>query len=408
MVIAVLGRWAPLLLAASACGPAIPPVPGKGGPAWHELTSEHFTLWTDTDEATARALVVRMEALRQAVIGIAFAGADSPGRSFVIALSDDKETGEYMYRDNFVAVASGPDSAAYQPMILLAAESNNDPRGEVAAHELTHNISQVVIRHQPRWFAEGIAKFFETIQIDRRAGTIEIGRGAMRDNGDPIYMRHMTSLRTAFACHTAECSDAAFYVTSWALYTYLFNRYPARLVQFEQLLSTSKEHGPKIAEQAWATAFAGISLDDLEHDVRDWLGHGSHTVLKFNAAMRSWPVTIRTLGDADVYAARGLLRYEFQGRRDDARKEIDAANAIDPTNPLARLVEYDLVGHVPADVANALVAAHPDDWRSWYLLAIALPGKPEGRAAYTKACELAATNPAITLGCPTSRSPGPS
>src|SRR3954465_2482221 len=109
MVIAVLGRWAPLLLAASACGPAIPPVPGKGGPAWHELTSEHFTLWTDTDEATARALRVRMEALRQAVIGIAFGGGDSPGRSFVIALRDDKETGEYMYRDNFVAVASGPD-----------------------------------------------------------------------------------------------------------------------------------------------------------------------------------------------------------------------------------------------------------------------------------------------------------
>ena len=34
---------------AAACGAAVPPVPGKGGPAWHELTSPHFVVWTDAD-----------------------------------------------------------------------------------------------------------------------------------------------------------------------------------------------------------------------------------------------------------------------------------------------------------------------------------------------------------------------
>lgn len=44
-------------VAAAACGAAVPPVPGKGGPAWTELTSEHFTVWTDGDRAEVRELV---------------------------------------------------------------------------------------------------------------------------------------------------------------------------------------------------------------------------------------------------------------------------------------------------------------------------------------------------------------
>jgi hypothetical protein len=44
-------------LGIAACGPAIPPVHGKGGPAWLELTSEHFTVWTNGDPSRARQLV---------------------------------------------------------------------------------------------------------------------------------------------------------------------------------------------------------------------------------------------------------------------------------------------------------------------------------------------------------------
>ena len=47
MIVAVLG----------ACGAAVPPVRGKGGPAWTELTSQHFTVWTDGDPANVRELM---------------------------------------------------------------------------------------------------------------------------------------------------------------------------------------------------------------------------------------------------------------------------------------------------------------------------------------------------------------
>ena len=39
--------WVFVLLSMIACAPAIPHLPSQGGPAWFEIKSEHFRLWTD-------------------------------------------------------------------------------------------------------------------------------------------------------------------------------------------------------------------------------------------------------------------------------------------------------------------------------------------------------------------------
>jgi hypothetical protein len=70
-------RWAvvgslTLWVAFGACGPAIPPLPAQGGPAWRELTSPHITLWTDTSADRAREIVSDAEHLRQVLIGTVF------------------------------------------------------------------------------------------------------------------------------------------------------------------------------------------------------------------------------------------------------------------------------------------------------------------------------------------------
>lgn len=48
-------------------------------------------------------------------------------------------------------------------------------RAAVVTHELTHVISHNVIANQPAWFAEGMAGFFETVRLDERRSTIELG-----------------------------------------------------------------------------------------------------------------------------------------------------------------------------------------------------------------------------------------
>src|SRR4029079_6975772 len=81
MVMAVTG---------AGCAATLPAVPGKGGPAWYELTSEHFNVWTDAELGRARELIDEMERLREVIVGVAFPTAPS-SRILAIIMRNDNE-----------------------------------------------------------------------------------------------------------------------------------------------------------------------------------------------------------------------------------------------------------------------------------------------------------------------------
>lgn len=378
-----------LLVFLVGCGSSLPAVPSKGGPAWLELQSEHFTLWTDSSRERGRELIREMEDLRQIVIGIGFPGASGAGRSFVIAVRDDDEAAEFMPGE-FAAIAAPAASYIRQPMILLAAHSKRDADQVITAHELTHTISQSVTRNQPRWFAEGLAKYFETIVIDRRAGTADLGR-APTHRGQPIVMMSLMPLDQMFACNDLTCSDGHFYASAWALYTFLRNRANEELIRYERKLVELND-----PDRAWRETFGKTPLSQLEMEMRHWIAHGRHKVLHYIVQLREWPIEERALKDQDVYAVRALLRLQFQERRDDAKALAQAALAIDPNHVLARVVVNEIDAKTDVGVARLLAKAHPEDWRAWWLLTNALGGKgDEAAKARQTACELIAKNPAL-------------
>lgn len=323
-------RLATVALFAAACGAAVPPVPGKGGPAWHELTTAHFVVWTDASEESARALVAEIEHLRQVVVGTAFPGANATSRSFVIALRDDDERSAFVPGD-FAALAAPPDgNLLREPVIVLSASSNVEASDRIEAHELVHVISHALIRRQPRWFAEGMAKYYETVEIG--GGTADLGREPTY-RGQPMMIHHLEPIAQIFACASLACTDQAFYATAWALFTYLTNTHRDQLAHYEAVLAQTGDD-----RRAWQEAFGGLPLDQLEHDLREWLAHGSHVVLHFKVQLQEAPVQIRAITDADVYALRAFMTYEFIGDRERVKADLAAAQALEPQNPLAQKV----------------------------------------------------------------------
>jgi hypothetical protein len=381
-----------LVIAMAACrGPALPALPSQGGPAWVELESDHFTLWTDASPARGRQLIREMEHLRQIVLGVGFVNAAAEGRSFVIALRDGREVGEFA-TPAFAAYAWSGGSYM-QPVILLPADTDESDN-YIVTHELAHVISYHVIRNQPRWFSEGLANFFATVRLDPDR--------AQGDIGEPLphltrrLRRHTpTPAAAMLGCDAAACMDESFYATAWATFAYLATRYPQQLLQYAQHLDDVPS-SPAGHARAWHDVFPALTPAVLDRELRQWLAYGRHNVWKFAVKLQQWPITERPLTDGDVHAARALLRYILMRERPELQTELTAALAANPTNIVARMVRVALDKTITLEDARRVAQAHPEDWRSWWLVGLAASWQgDEAAAARAKACALLAKRPSL-------------
>jgi uncharacterized protein DUF1570 len=213
---------------AIACGGTRTAATSRAPVPWREVTSEHFVVWTNAAPAPARALVRTMETLHQIVLGVSFFNRDVKGKSFVIAFADLDEVHLYV-PPQFVAHAWSGRNALRQPLIVLAASSLDDDR-RIVTHELTHVIAFNVIPDQPKWFAEGLAGYFETVRLDEDSATFDVGV-PIESRARDLHAEGLTPATELFACAEDACTDHRFYATSWALFTYLLNEHPTELLQ---------------------------------------------------------------------------------------------------------------------------------------------------------------------------------
>jgi hypothetical protein len=389
--------------ALAACAAALPAVPSKGGPAWRELTSEHFTVWTDADPARARDLVREMERFRQVLVGAAFPSVPTNGRILAILLRDDDELAALSDTGQPRAFASPAVSPLWQPMIVLSARSNRVGADYTLPHELTHVISFGVIHHQPRWLAEGLAKYFETVRLDSDAAAADVGlEPTLRGASQP--MPHVVPVAKLFGWNHISEHEEHEYVTAWGLITFLINIHPQELVQYMRLIEIRGESRDPVSvgdhAALWSEAFPSLPLADVDAQFRQWLVTGSHLVNHLLIKRRTWPIAERMLGDADAYAVRGMLLGQVPNQAAAARENLAAAIAAEPTNVLARLAMLQLDdATITVEEARALVAANRADWRAAWLAVIAIyrahGDAAEQRALRAHACSLIAHNPAV-------------
>lgn len=349
---------------------------------WRQLTSEHFTIWTDTSPARARELVPTMENLRQVVLGVS-SFAQTKGKVFVIAFDTVAEVHQYV-PTQFIAHAWSAQNVLRQPVIVLAGASLEDNRW-IVTHELTHVITYGMLKNQPTWFAEGIATYFETARLDEKRARVDLGvpqQGRLQtlhDDG-PLPIAQL------FACDRPQCEDDQFYATAWALFTYLMTEHPHELTHYMEALAAAQPGDPA---PSWTSVVPALPPDTLDDELAMWMQSGQIRVREYNVKLRCWPVAESPITEADVLAAKGALRF-LMSRDAVALPELDKSLALDPTNLVANLIEI-AAGQPPAP-AHDLTAAHPDDWRAWWLAWRAARTVDESTEARAKMCALVATS----------------
>ncbi|HEY6173812.1 MAG TPA: hypothetical protein VIX73_05175 [Kofleriaceae bacterium] len=107
--------------------------------------------------------------------------------------------------------------------------------------------------------------------------------------------------------------------------------------------------------------------------------------------LSDFPVSERILGDADIHAIRGLLAPTPEAEL----VEVEAARRIEPANVLANALAHAHGHPVTFTAAQAIAAAHPDDWHAWALVVSTASTRDAAASARDTACRLAAENPAV-------------
>lgn len=363
------------------CAGIAHPVAPEAG--WTELRSPHFTVWTHGDPESGALLVREMEHLRSVVLGVAFPKLPDPGRTLVIAFRDADEVAGFLPKQFAAEAFHG--TPLFQPVIVVAADAiDRDER--ILTHEMTHAISYRALRVQPRWFAEGLASFFETVRLDPDRATVDVG--APYDwRVRQIRRGQLDTVETAFACDRVACETSDFYATTWAMFTYLINERPAQLARYEETLAGLAPGAPP---PALADVVPELRAAALQHDISEWLMHGRHNVWHYTIQLRTWPIATRPMAAAEGHAARAVVRVSLDRGHSE---ELAATLALDPTNLVATLMKAARDRAIDPATARAVATAHPDDWRAWWLVGMAVRVGDEARDARAKLCALAAADP---------------
>ena len=401
---------------AIACGAHLR-LPSQGGDTWTEVTSEHFTLWTDGPATTGRDIVRQMEHRRQVIL-TAMQRAGSPTRLFVVALRNQLELDDVLPAKH-ASSTWGADNPTGQPGLVLAVE--NSDRSPLVARQLARVFSHELFTYQPNWLDEGVGAYFElsgTSSPVGASGRLDIQTGwpcawirQFLDNSAPLPSADL------FAATSDEAERIRFHASSWALFSFLVMDHEAALDRYRQRLTELwEEHAtspwyeqfgaagdteanlrrPHVRQQrwralqdlAWREAFPGYTPDKLDDELRSWLNRGRLPIASIQLALDDVAMTERALGEADVLAARSFLALMYKDDLAAVRRDAASALALDPTHVLARLLHAALAHTISRADAAATAAAHPDDWRAQRLVELAFQGSPEASAAHDRICAL--------------------
>jgi tetratricopeptide (TPR) repeat protein len=398
-------RWAfcaALLLAAGARA-------DQASTGWTEVKTAHITLKTDLGAEEARRAALAVERTRAALLAAAWAGAKlQPERIEVVVFASQPDFLRYFGANVgglFIHGRYPPTAFLYGPpdkwerRATLALNETTS----VLKHELVHHLAAFIYRRQPRWFAEGLAQYLETLRFEEGKKTAILGEVNLKALA--FYNRFHVSVADAFAWSGKfdaqdETKTAGLYGTSWLLVHWLNNSHPEEFARYQTLLAKGID-----PDKAWKAVFPSLTTSDLDAQLHQYADHGDYHYFVVPIPAGEGTTGERALTSADVHALRasaalaGALNV-VNGKTQlaDARAELAAALTDDPGNVRALQMQLGLVKPEERVALGRLATQrHPEDGLAWLILAETLQDVPgswdEQAQAYQKAMLLLPDNP---------------
>jgi tetratricopeptide (TPR) repeat protein len=369
-----LGRLLLCVAALLAGCATMPKCPGQGGPAWHELTTRHFRLQTDLELDDAKRAVSQLELMRAAILAAWSPQIDPLDRSTVVIFRYPRALEFY----GLSHLGGRETSNPYAPLVVSMPTSDEIEMLKVSewthmAHELAHRLTLVTAPVQPRWVAEGIASYFETIEVSPDGRTAKLGgdnpvlerqlffsNGALR-LGD---LWHWTAPppRPGIAGTTFEL-----YASAWAWVHLLRTNHPVEFDDFLKRMAAGEDE-----PAAWNEAFPPAQFSNLPLEL------GPHVLGKLPSLNVEIPKldpnpSVRRMTDADFHAMRAGLWATLFRDTWDARataklaSDIRDALADDPMNLAARILALNYSHKRSLTLAKRLVSDAPSSINAWLI-----------------------------------------
>ncbi len=354
-----------------------------GGREWRELRSRHFVVDTDLDRPAAAALVADLERI-QGLVTAALVSEPREIPGYVRVVAPAREETFWALLPPLV-IGYFEINRMGEPTVFLHPEAlRRDP--EVIAHELAHHFAWYFFPRQPRWFAEGLAQFVQTVAseapIRHAAGVVPRLRADGLRDVDQVPVRDLLRWR-------GPHDEGLFQLWSWVLYHWLWNQRSRQLADFQRRIGSAEDPA-----SAWVAAFPDLdpadpkALRKLDAVLDEHRRHGELVYYQVNVEADA-AFTEARLPPADVHVLlMGVRRYV-------SREDLRAALADDAHHPVAVALRAARGGEAAA--LRGAVAAHPQDWRGWFLLGAELRDEADAGEREAALREAVALNPSSAL-----------
>ncbi len=379
--------------------------PAEGGPAWLEITTDHFVAWTDLDAAEARSLAERLEWTRAAIVAAAWGRVAAPEtRLGIVALRADRELHDLSRPGVQGWVIVDP----FQPRLVLSAESGAHPSAAVA-YEIAQHLSAFALLRQPRWLWEGLAAYLESIAPLPGSDTALVG---LPSRWTAAVRRGPVPARDLLAWDERSEGDPerrdALHGSGWLMVHYLASEKGRQFSAWQGLLARGES-----PQRAFRQVFpeydplSPVGLARLDEELGTYAREGRFPRRAVPVPPWKPEPAAREMGDAEVHATRALLYLSvpagsgppLEARRAAAQAEVAEALRRDPADDAALSLAVWLAPEAERpERARASARAHRDSWRAWFVVARVLQGDPERverEAALRRALALSPGNPAV-------------